>query len=397
MVQRATAVAARRVFRGKRFAMKTVARIGTPPGNGRDSWARHGSMTARAVLCVMVPIMLASCRSATGPAPGTSGPAGVPSQPAGPETPAAPQFDEASFAAFLSDLRREAAQKGISDKTIRLALTDLKPVPRVIELDRRQPEFTLTLDQYMDSVVSERRIAKGREKLAENRALLRKIFAQYGVQPRFIVAFWGIETDFGRIAGGFPIIPALATLAHDGRRAAYFRGELFNALRILDEGSSTLEGLKGSWAGAMGQTQFMPSTFLKYAVDYDGDGRRDIWNSRPDALASAANYLAKMGWNGSQTWGREVKVPKNLDPALANGSNGNPSARPLAAWKKLGVRRADGSALPNRDISARLLFPSGTEGPAFLVYDNFRVILNWNKSNFFGLAVGRLADFVDSR
>ncbi|MHA1114332.1 MAG: lytic murein transglycosylase, partial [Alphaproteobacteria bacterium] len=267
------------------------------------------------------------------------------------------------------------------------------PIPRVIELDRRQPEFTLTLKQYLDRVVPATRVAKGRAKLRENQALLDEVGARFGVQPRFIVALWGIETDFGRVDGGFPVVAALATLAHDGRRSAYFRKELLNALHILEEGHIAPAAMKGSWAGAMGQSQFMPSSFRRFAVDYDGDGRRDIWRTRADVFASAANYLARSGWKGDQTWGRAVRPPDGFDAATA----GLKVRRGLRDWQRLGVRRADGSDLPSRNLAASVLFPAGPQGPAFVVYENFRVILKWNRSNYFALAVGLLADRIGGR
>lgn len=301
---------------------------------------------------------------------------------------APPASASQDFAAWLDGVRAEALAAGISNATLDAALTGIEPIPRVIELDRRQPEFTLTLEQYLGRVVSTARIEKGRAKLAENKPLLEEVAARFGVQPRFVVALWGIETDFGRIDGGFPVVPALATLAFDGRRSAYFRKELMNALRILDQGHITPDRMKGSWAGAMGQSQFMPSSFLNFAVDYDGDGRRDLWTSRPDVFASASNYLARSGWQGDQTWGREVRLPAGFDGAL----EGPKTRKPLGEWQTLGVRRADGSDLPQRDLPASILRPAGADGPAYLIYDNFHVILKWNRSNFFALAVGRLAD-----
>ncbi len=299
-----------------------------------------------------------------------------------------------SFDEWLGGLRREALAKGIGGATLDAALSGIKPIPRVIELDRRQPEFTLTFRQYMDRVVPAARVEKGRGRLRENRTLLDAVGRKYGVQPRFIVAFWGVETDFGRITGGFPVISALATLAYDGRRSKYFRGELLNALRILDEGHIALEDMVGSWAGAMGQSQFMPSSFLSFAVDHDGDGRKDIWNSRADVFASAANYLAKSGWKGDQTWGRAVRLPKDFNPADASLE----VRKRLSQWQRLGVRRADGGDLPRRDLTASVvLAEKKIGGPAYVVYDNYRAILKWNRSTFFALAIGSLADRIGGR
>lgn len=296
-----------------------------------------------------------------------------------------------SFDDWLRELRVEALQKGISAQTLDSAFVGVQPIPRVIELDRRQPEFTLTFQQYIDRVVPQSRIDKGRRKYAENRDLLDRIGRKYGVQPRFIVALWGIETDFGRVTGGFPVIASLSTLAHDGRRSAYFRGELFNALQILDEGHITVDKMVGSWAGAMGQSQFMPSSFNNFAVDHDGDGRRDIWGTKADVFASAANYLARSGWRYDQTWGRQVRLSAGFQPSLA----GLKVRKPIGDWQALGVRRLDGRDLPTRQLPASIVLPQdGATKPAFMVYENFRTILKWNRSNYFALAVGRLSDGI---
>ena len=303
----------------------------------------------------------------------------------------APEFaagQNPKFGQWLGEVRQEALGRGISESTIEGALAGLSPIARVIELDRNQPEFTLTFRQYMDRVVPANRVEKGRKRMGENARLLGEIGEAYGVQPRFLVALWGIESDFGRITGGFPVIAALATLAFDGRRSAYFRGQLMDALAIVDGKHVTLDKMTGSWAGAMGQSQFMPSSFLAFALDHDGDGRKDIWNTKADVFASAANYLKRSGWNGDQTWGRPVRLPAAFDPALAA-----PAVRkPLSEWQKLGVRRADGRALPTRDLMASVVIPDGPDGPAFVVYDNFDVILKWNRSTYFAVAVGSLAD-----
>jgi len=296
-----------------------------------------------------------------------------------------------NFENWLEKLRVEALEKGISRAVLDEALIGIRPVPRVIELDRRQPEFTLTFEQYRDRVVPRSRIKKGRKKYQENRKLLEEIGRKIGVQPRFIVALWGIETDFGRVTGGFKVVSALATLAHDGRRSSYFRGELLNALQILDEGHIAPKEMKGSWAGAMGQSQFMPSSFLAYAVDYDGDGRRDIWTTRADVFASAANYLAKSGWRADQTWGRQVKLPSDFSPTLA----GLKVRKPIDSWQALGVRRSDGNDLPVRQLSASIVLPDkGKMSPAYMVYNNYRVTLRWNRSIYFALAVGLLSDGI---
>ncbi len=295
-----------------------------------------------------------------------------------------------SFSHWLEGLRQEAAARGIRSSTLDAALRGIEPIARVIELDRKQPEFTLTFRQYMDRVVPRARVEKGRQRLRENRALLEEVGRKYGVQPRFLVAFWGIETDFGRLTGGFRVIPALATLAYDGRRSAYFRRELLDALEILDQGHIALPKMVGSWAGAMGQNQFMPSSFVTFAVDYDGDGRKDIWNTKADIFASAANYLSRVGWKGDQTWGRPVRLPEGFDPGLV----GLKVRKHLSEWQRLGVRRADGGDLPKRELMASVVLAEGAGGPAFVVYDNYHAILKWNRSTFFALAVGSLAEQI---
>lgn len=296
--------------------------------------------------------------------------------------------EQPNFQAWLQDLRREAAAAGISQATLDAALSDVSPIERVIELDRRQPEYTQTFWSYLDKRVTPERIARGRELLVQHRALLARVQARYGVQPRFLVAFWGLETNFGQYTGGYPVVGALATLAYDERRGDFFRKELLNALRILDEGNVTPSAMQGSWAGAMGQLQFMPSTFVHYAVDFDGDGKRDIWNSLPDVFASAANYLSSIGWRGDLIWGREVRLPQDFDWEMA----AQEVRKPVSAWAALGVRRADGGPLPQADIEGSIVLPAGHTGPAFLVYDNFEAILTWNRSLLYALSVGHLAD-----
>ena len=300
--------------------------------------------------------------------------------------PAAPAND--AFDAWVAGLRAEALAAGIGEKALDEALAGLAPIPRVIELDRRQPESRLTAAEYLDRVAPESRIRDARERFARHRPLLDDIAGRYGVQPRFIVALWGIETDFGRNTGNYGVIAALATLAHDGRRSAFFRRELLAALRILDEGHIALADMNGSWAGAMGQSQFMPTSFLAYAIDHDGDGRRDIWGTLEDVFASIANYLARAGWRDDMTWGREARLPQGFDPGLI----GLRTVKLIGAWQALGVRRPDGSDLPTRPLPASIVRPDGPGARAWMVYDNFRATLKWNRSIPFALAVGRLAD-----
>jgi len=301
----------------------------------------------------------------------------------------APRANTIDFATWLRELRGEAMGKGISARTLSEALDGVQPIDRVLELDRRQPEFTMTFRDYLARVVNDARVEKGRRLLEENRALLEKVARNYGVQPRFIVALWGIESDFGRITGGFQVVAALATLAYDGRRSKFFRQELLNALQIIDQGHIAARSMTGSWAGAMGQSQFMPSSFLNFAVDYDGDGKRDIWTSLPDVFGSIANYLAKSGWDDRITWGRPVALPADF---VASQLATLDVRKTLSEWQALGVRKIDGGNLPTqRDLVASIVKP-GDGGDAFLAYDNYRVIMRWNRSLFFATAVGTLSD-----
>jgi membrane-bound lytic murein transglycosylase B len=296
------------------------------------------------------------------------------------------------FATWLTALRAEALQRGVRPQTLDAALVDVTPIPRIIELDRKQPETTLTYTQYMQRVLSDKRKRQGRHNFRKYQTLLNNIGTAYGVPPAVIVSLWGMETYYGRLTGGYPVIAALATLAYDGRRSAFFRRELLNALRILDEGHITPQAMRGSWAGAMGQNQFMPSSFLSRAVDYDGDGRRDIWTTLGDIFASTANYLSRAGWKQDEPWGQRVTLPDDFHTDL----EGLDTTKTLSAWRALGIRQADGSALPSGQRQASLLLPEGSQGAAFLVYDNFRTILKWNRSHYFAFAVGQLADHVQT-
>ena len=304
--------------------------------------------------------------------------------------PIAAHAAETDFPTWLRQFRAEALERGIKPDTLDRSLAGVQPIPRVIELDRRQPESTLTFDQYIERVINDRRVDTGRQMLVTHKDLLEQVSAKFRVQPRFIVALWGIETDFGRITGDFPIMSALATLAYDGRRSAFFRGELLNALRMVDRGLADPQRMRGSWAGAMGQSQFMPSSFLAYAVDHDGDGKPDLWGSQPDVFASIANYLAKSGWQGDQTWGRQVKVPASLDRTQFDLK----VDKPVSEWAGLGVRRADGGDLPSRELNASIIQPGGAQGPSYLVYSNYKTIMRWNRSLYFATAVGQLADRI---
>lgn len=298
---------------------------------------------------------------------------------------------DAAFTQWLAGVRTEAVGQGISAATVDRAFAGLTPNARVIELDRRQPEFTSTFWGYFDRAVSDQRVAEGRAMLARHAALLSRVSAATGVPPRVLVAFWGLETNYGGNLGGFNVIEALATLAYDGRRGSFFRAQLMAALRILDQGHIAPHAMVGSWAGAMGQMQFMPTTFRDHAFDQDGDGRKDIWTNLSDAFGSAGRFLADIGWQSDQIWGRQVRLPAGFDYSQSDLD----MTKPLSDWAALGLRRADGSALPVvAGMNASLLVPAGHQGPAFLVYDNFRVIMRWNNSSFYALAVGHLADRI---
>lgn len=297
---------------------------------------------------------------------------------------------EKNFDIWLRDLRQEAQAQGISRSILSQALDGVKPIPKVLELDRKQPEKTVTFEQYKKNVVTPDRVRKGRALMAKHRDVLDKVAAKYGVQPRFIVALWGIETSFGQNTGGFKIVDALATLAYDGRRSEFFRKELIEALKILNEKHIQPSHMKGSWAGAMGQCQFMPSSFMRLAVDFNGDGRRDIWETEADVFASAAHYLASFGWKGDETWGREVRLPRKFSGQLT----GLDVKKTLKEWQGLGVRKADGTDLPSADLVASIVLPDGTGGAAFIVYDNYRAIMKWNRSLYFATSVGLLADRI---
>ena len=303
----------------------------------------------------------------------------------------APAAADTRFQRWLEELRLEARATGMRREILDRALTGIRPIPRVVELDRRQPEFTLTFREYMDRVVPEARVRRGRAKLRENGPLIGRIARTYGVQERFIVAFWGIETDFGRVTGSFPVVASLVTLAYDGRRSAFFRRELLNALRILDEGHVEVSAMLGSWAGAMGQPQFMPSTFVAFAVDGDGDGRKDIWTSKADVFASAANYLSKSGWKGDPNLGPAGAVARRIRRrSRRSGRSSSESGR--------------GKSSAFDDPTVPLCRPGICRPPSFSrtgrtalrswFYNNYRTILKWNRSTFFAIAVGSLADGI---
>lgn len=297
---------------------------------------------------------------------------------------------EPGFDNYVEQLKVEAAEQGISQQTIDAAFANTQFYPRAVKADKQQPEFKLTLDTYLPRAVPAWKVQQARALYKKHYPLLKEIEKKYQVQPRFVIALWGVESNFGKFTGNYNVVSALSTMSFEGRREAFFKKELMNALSILEQQHISPAEMKGSWAGAMGQVQFMPSSFLAYAQDFDGDGHRDIWNSTADALASAANYLAQSGWSNDLTWGRQVKLPENFDPELFGLS----TSKPLSEWQALGVRRYDGTDLPTRDIRASLVQPDDAHGRVYLAYDNYRVLMKWNRSHYFVAAVGTLADRI---
>lgn len=295
-----------------------------------------------------------------------------------------------NFAGCIAQLKQQARSEGVSPAVVDAVLDQVNYVERVIELDRAQPEFTRTFAQYYLARVTEQRVEKGREMLAANGPLLDRIYWATGVPPRYLVAFWGLETNFGSYIGSMSVPSSLATLACDQRRSTFFTEQLITVLKIVDQGDVDAEQLVGSWAGAMGQMQFMPSTFERYAVDGDGDGRRNPWASVPDAMTSAGQFLAGLGWVTGLRWGREVRLPEAFDYSRI----GLDKRLPLSDWVAAGVRDAHGERLPSVPLEAAILLPGGAQGPAFVVYENFDIIMGWNRSEFYAIAVGRLADRV---
>ncbi len=295
-----------------------------------------------------------------------------------------------SFADWRADFRAEALAKGIDPVLFDQAFNGVTPDPDVIKADRSQPEFSRPVWAYLDGAISSQRVATGQRKLGEQRSSFDAIEQRYGVDRHVLAAIWGLESNFGQNMGNRSVIRSLATLAHEGRRPVFAHDQLLGALDILQHRDIQPERMLGSWAGAMGQTQFIPTTYNQYAVDFDQDGRRDIWNSAADALASAAHYLQQSGWQTGQPWGQEVQLPSGFDYALADTS----IRKPFSDWSSLGVRSAEGNALPARlaDQPATLVLPAGHRGPAFLVLNNFRSIMRYNNSTSYALAIGLLSE-----
>ena len=296
----------------------------------------------------------------------------------------------ADFNACLTGLQQQAVAAGVDESVAEDALLDLKPQPRVLEFDRRQPEFAQTFAAYLNARASRQHVDKGRRLLAQHRAFLDGLTREYGVPGRYLIALWGLETNYGSYLGDMPTLASLATLACDGRRSTFFAGELVDALRLVQRESLRPDDLRGSWAGAMGHTQFMPSSYVRFAVDGDGDGRIDLWKSSQDALASGARLLQSLDWRRGERWGREILLPDGFSFQYA----GVDKRRSVADWAALGVRTATGAALPNADIEGSVVVPAGHRGPAFLVYANFAAIMGWNQSEFYALTAGHLADRI---
>ncbi len=296
------------------------------------------------------------------------------------------EFD-ADFVSWRENFKTKATANGIEPEIFEQAFAGVVVNKKVIELDKKQPEKKITHKEYQTKIINDARINEARKQMRENSALLEEIGRKYGVQPRYIVALWAVESNFGRNQGKSDVIRSLATLAFEGRRREFFETELIEALRILQQGHIARENFIGSWAGALGQCQFMPSSFMAYAVDYDGDGKKDIWGNKADVFASIANYLKKSGWKEGQSWGRRVQAPEHLQPD-------DKALKSLSQWNNLGVRQLDGSALPEVEtIRAAIIKPRGADNH-YLVYDNFRVIMKWNRSNFFATSIGEIADRI---
>ncbi len=295
---------------------------------------------------------------------------------------------DSEFYAWLSNYRTQAFNAGISAETINSQFPSIEFLPDVIAKDRNQPEFKLKFTDYKNRVITKQKLSGGRQGLASNHAFLNKIEASYGVPKSVLVALWGIETNYGKITGGYHVLSSLATLAYEGRRAEYFSREFINTLKLMDRYPNLPQPLIGSWAGAMGQCQFMPSTYLKFAIDGNQNGTVNLWNEREDIFASAANYLSQSGWQRGQTWGIPVKLTAPVDLAAADLN----IQKSMVEWSRMGLKSAGGGHLPQNTLKASLVLPEGFSGPAFLVYDNYRVIMNWNKSNNFALTVGLLSD-----
>ncbi|TQS71341.1 lytic murein transglycosylase [Rhodobacteraceae bacterium] len=347
-------------------------------------------MNRAAKITVLSFLALSGLSACAGPMDSSPRPMARGAAPVADPVPDADPATEARFEVWLQNFRSRALSNGISANTWAAATRDVKYNPKVIERDRYQSEFTKSIWDYLDSAVSDTRIRNGRAAVAQNRRALEAIEAQYGVPKEVVVAIWGMESNYGANRGTMAVIPSLATLAYDGRRGEFFAKQLIAALQIIEAGDIDEQHMTGSWAGAMGHTQFIPTSYLSYAVDFTGDGRRDIWSSDPtDALASTAAYLARSGWTKGQPWGVEVELPEGFNYGLSGkGTSRNPSQ-----WAAMGVRAANGGSVPNYG-AASILVPAGKKGPAFMIFGNFRAISRYNNADSYVLGVGHLADRI---
>jgi len=316
--------------------------------------------------------------------------------PAQSKTPlAATGRDPAEFPAYVDRLRQQAQEQGIDAATIDTAFSNIHFVDRAISADRNQLEKKVTLDDYLTRTLPEWKKQRARENAQQYLPQLQAVSQRYGVQPEYIVALWAMESSFGKIQGKEEIVSALATLAFEGRREAFFTKELMAALRIIQQQHLSPAQMKGSWAGAMGQNQFMPSSFLRYGADGDGDGQIDIWNNVEDVFASTANYLATEGWKPGERWGQEAILPADFVKAQAGLKTDQ--AKSVGEWQKLGVRFSDDAPLPDNAQRGWIILPDDAPGRAFMVYDNFRVIMHWNRSYYFAISIGMMADAISQQ
>ncbi|WP_407075570.1 lytic transglycosylase domain-containing protein [Paraglaciecola sp.] len=301
-------------------------------------------------------------------------------------------YAKKSFELYVQELKQEAVLKGHDPAFVDTAFLTVNYRKSAVKADKNQPETKITLDTYLATRVPDWKVKQAVQLMAENEQVLDIIEQRYGVQKRFIVALWGNESNFGKYMGKHPVLNSLTTLAYDGRREDFFKKQIFAALTIAEQGHIQLEEFVGSWAGAMGQTQFMPSSFLNYAIDFDGDGKKDIWSNKADVFASIANYLKSEGWSQQLTWGRQVKLPTNFDGDTIGLSR--QKMQTLEQWAALGVTRHNGKVLPNAAIKASLIAPDGIQGRVYLVYENFHTLMKWNRSSYFGVSVSYLSERI---
>lgn len=302
------------------------------------------------------------------------------------------QKSQAGFEQYIVEFKYEALAKGYKQVFLDQVFAGAEFRQRAVKADKNQPETKLTLDTYLATRVPDWKVEQALALYQQHGALLAQVEKKFNVQARFIVALWGNESNFGKLTGNYPVISSLTTMAYEGRRETMFRKQLFAALDILRQGHISQDKFLGSWAGAMGQSQFMPTSFLHYAYDFDGDGKKDIWSNYGDVFASIANFLKNEGWDDAITWGRQVKLPANFDSNLA-GLDKN-KKQSLTAWQNLGVRRYNGNDLPENDLQASLIMPDGEKGRVYLVYGNYHTLMRWNRSTYFGTAVGYLSDRI---